>query len=724
MKKKLIATILMLAIVVGIAKTQTWDCVKLGIDGHGVTPITCIKYASESVAYVIINSYYIYKSVDYGKTWTNVLQTGSVMYDLSCLDVNNIIAVGDSTFVSNNGGTTWNRYTNLGIILKSVVWVATNQIRACGASSPVSKFYFISVNGSSWTNIAVSMTGIVACDKIGTIRGTNITYLYTSVSFSGIAIKFLPSGVVKTIPYIINGTTSVSFYDANHGFVSVYRTSVDAGSTYYTSDGGTTWTKCTVTTGGFVISNGTVTYVGSGWNDCVYKSTDGLNFTNIGTLNNIQNYNYVRVIDLSPSGNPIVGTDINMIATLINSQTITMSPLSAVTYGSADITITASASSGLPLTLTTSDNTIATIVSGKVHVLKAGTVNIIANQPGNGLWSAAPQVSQALTINKASITATADNKTRIYGDANPTFTISYSGFVNSDSKSNITEPTASCTATTSSVPASYAITLSGGTSLNYNIVSNIGILTVNKASIVVMAQNLVKTYGQSNPIYTVSYSGFKGTDNASLISILPILSCPATTLSPAGTYTITASSASDESYNFTYTSGTLTINKAIINVTVQDASRDYGQPNPSFTATYSGFKGTDNINAITVKPSFSCSVSLYSIAGSYDIVASGGMDENYSFTYVSGNLTINKVIDKPIGFSESNDDISVYPNPAIDFVTILRSSSEPIEVKVYDINGKILIAIVLNTDTLDVQSLISGVYFLSINNKMIKLIKQ
>src|SRR5204862_2995042 len=41
-------------------------------------------------------------------------------------------------------------------------------------------------------------------------------------------------------------------------------------------------------------------------------------------------------------------------------------------------------------------------------------------------------VAGTLTVTKASLTVTADNKTKTYGAANPPLTVSYAGFVNGD----------------------------------------------------------------------------------------------------------------------------------------------------------------------------------------------------------------------------------------------------------------------------------------------------
>ncbi|KYG79215.1 hypothetical protein AWW67_12600 [Roseivirga seohaensis] len=87
-------------------------------------------------------------------------------------------------------------------------------------------------------------------------------------------------------------------------------------------------------------------------------------------------------------------------------------------------------------------------------------------------------VSADLTIGKATLTATADDKSKAYGEENPELTISYSGFANGDTKADITEPTASTVANASSPIGTYDITLSGGTATNYNINLVNGQLTV------------------------------------------------------------------------------------------------------------------------------------------------------------------------------------------------------------------------------------------------------
>ncbi|MFZ4521261.1 MAG: beta strand repeat-containing protein, partial [Bacteroidales bacterium] len=85
-------------------------------------------------------------------------------------------------------------------------------------------------------------------------------------------------------------------------------------------------------------------------------------------------------------------------------QTITFDALAAKNYGDADFTLSATGGgSGNAVTFSSSDPTIASCDGtngATVSILKAGSCVIYADQAGNSTFTAATQVSQALTINK------------------------------------------------------------------------------------------------------------------------------------------------------------------------------------------------------------------------------------------------------------------------------------------------------------------------------------
>jgi hypothetical protein len=113
-----------------------------------------------------------------------------------------------------------------------------------------------------------------------------------------------------------------------------------------------------------------------------------------------------------------------------------------------------------------------------------------------------------------------------------------------------------------------------------------------------------------------------------------------------GSYSLTAvysgtSSGSPQFGTSTSSALTQTVNKKELTVTAQDKSITYGDPEPALTFTYSGFVNSENSNFIDTAPT--CGVAgAHTNASSYTITCSGGVDNNYSFKYVDGQLTVNE----------------------------------------------------------------------------------
>ncbi len=89
----------------------------------------------------------------------------------------------------------------------------------------------------------------------------------------------------------------------------------------------------------------------------------------------------------------------------------------------------------------------------------------------------------------------------------------------------------------------------------------------------------------------------------------------------------------------------LTISKATLMVTANDASMTYGGTVPAFTVSYSGFVNGDTLaSSVTGVPSLTTTAISTNAAGGYPITATQGSlaATNYAFSFVSGTLTINK----------------------------------------------------------------------------------
>jgi hypothetical protein len=77
--------------------------------------------------------------------------------------------------------------------------------------------------------------------------------------------------------------------------------------------------------------------------------------------------------------------------------------LATAKVGDASRTLIATSSSGLPVTLASSDSKVATITSGNtLNIVGAGTVTLTATQTGDGNYEAAMPVSVSLTVSASS----------------------------------------------------------------------------------------------------------------------------------------------------------------------------------------------------------------------------------------------------------------------------------------------------------------------------------
>ncbi len=92
-------------------------------------------------------------------------------------------------------------------------------------------------------------------------------------------------------------------------------------------------------------------------------------------------------------------------------QVITFPAISAKNVNAVDFDPGATTSSGLPITYTSSDTNVATIISGKIHIVGAGITTITATQVGNGNVAAATPVAVQLQVNKLTQTINFPNIT-------------------------------------------------------------------------------------------------------------------------------------------------------------------------------------------------------------------------------------------------------------------------------------------------------------------------
>jgi len=102
-------------------------------------------------------------------------------------------------------------------------------------------------------------------------------------------------------------------------------------------------------------------------------------------------------------GNPFAGVADQRFTT-IKTQTITFDALASKIYGDAAYTLSGTSNSGLTVSYASSDLDVATVSGNQVTIVGTGKTTITASQSGNGIYLAATDVSQDLTVAPKTLT--------------------------------------------------------------------------------------------------------------------------------------------------------------------------------------------------------------------------------------------------------------------------------------------------------------------------------
>jgi len=267
-----------------------------------------------------------------------------------------------------------------------------------------------------------------------------------------------------------------------------------------------------------------------------------------------------------------------IVASSKQNQTITFPAISSKVLGDADFNPGATASSGLPVSYSSSNTAVATIVSGNIHIVGAGTSTITASQAGNSTYNAAPDVTQTLTVTplpkQNQIITFAALPVKVFGDADfsPGATAS-SGLSISYSSSN----SAVATIVNGNIhilgAGTSTITASQTGDATYNAAPNVTqTLIVNKASQTITFNSLLlKVFGDADfSAGATANSGLIVTYSSSNASVATIVGGNIHIVG-IGTTVITASQTGNTNYNgATDVTQSLTVNKA--NQTISFAS--------------------------------------------------------------------------------------------------------------------------------------------------------
>jgi hypothetical protein len=315
------------------------------------------------------------------------------------------------------------------------------------------------------------------------------------------------------------------------------------------------------------------------------------------------------------------------------SQTITFTnnAPSTAAYNSM-FTVAATASGGSTVAFTNSGSCSN---SGANYTMTSGTgiCSVIANQPGNSNYSAAPQVIETVNATPAAqtITFTQPISPVTYGVSPITLSATAS--------SGLTVAfTIDASSTASGTINGNTLTVKGAGTLviDANQAGNADYkaaplvqrsIVVSKAGLTVTANNVSRAYGFANPTLTASYTGFVNGDTpATALTGSPSLTTTAVASSLPASYPITVSQGTltAANYTFTFVNGTLTVTFT-------------GSVPASGTACNGAYTGTFQGN-LSVVSGQSCV--LVGGGASGNITETGGNLVLSSAT-VGGNVTVN-----------------------------------------------------------------------------------
>jgi hypothetical protein len=388
-------------------------------------------------------------------------------------------------------------------------------------------------------------------------------------------------------------------------------------------------------------------------------------------------------------------------------QTILFNALPSKVFGDAAFTLTATASSGLPISYSSSDATIASVSGTTVTILKTGTVDITASQSGSANFNAATNVSQQLNINKANQTITFNAlPEKTFGAAafNLTATAS-SGLPINYSSSDAT--IASLSGNTVTILKAGTVNITAGQSGdgNFNAANSVvQQLTIDKANQTIAFPLILvdKTLGDAPFTFTLptSTSGLTvtTTPNARVT-----INGNQITLVSAGKARITASQAGNSNYN----AATSVVREFCVS-----------PAKPSITVTLASGIATLTSNA--------SSGNQWYLNGA---IVSGATNSTYTAT-TAGTYKVQVTIDNCVSdFSTDtpviitgdlptgNASIGIYPNPTTGSLYITGLEAETKECIIIDLLGRSMqmgLEKVGDQHRLTTDGMIEGVYTLRV----------
>ncbi|HRI78393.1 MAG TPA: T9SS type A sorting domain-containing protein [Cyclobacteriaceae bacterium] len=514
----------------------------------------------------------------------------------------------------------------------------------------------------------------------------DLPFQLTGTSTSGLQLSYTSSDpsvatIVGNIVTIVGvGSTAITASQAGNG---IFNPAVDVPQTLLVSKGNQLITfnpfpikavnDPPIVAPATVNSGLAITYVSS--NPAVATvSGQTITITGIGTTD----------ITASQPGNSNYNAAVDVTQTLQvdkANQVITFNPLASKAFGDPPFNLTATSSSGLPVSYISTDLTVATVSGSTVTIVGGGVTTFIASQAGNAIFNPASTVTQTMTVTKVNQTITFNPlATKTVADVPFDLTATASsGLVVSYASSNPAVATVSGKTVTITGSGVTTITASQSGSTIYNPASDVTQnLTVTKANQTINFPAVAaRTLGDAPFTLTATASSNLTVVFSTASDKISIAGNQATILK-SGSLTVKADQSGNANYNAApQQSQTFCINPPKPVVTTSGSA-------PNFTLTSNADTGNQwYLGGIPVTSGTGKTL-VPIINGSYSVTVTvegcASLFSDAVAIIVTGDLNFQK-----------HNAVQVYPNPAKEEVIVSLEEfdqSTPVHVILYDFQGR------------------------------------
>ena len=597
---------------IGDTVTATWNNTAGGDNNSGITGVTVdFSQFGGGAAVAASNS---------SNTWTATYTITSGAIDTTNATVDNIAPAVSSIVVSgspSSGDTSMAFTVNFS---ESVANISTDDFTLVGTGSASGSI--ASVSAASGSSVNVNITGISGTGtlKINLNGGTNIVD-----GVGNVAPAFTSGGMHTVNVLTAPGAPTIGTATAGDAQASVTFSAP-------ASNGGSAITSYTATAspgGAFGSCAGPAACTA-----VVTGLTNGTSYTFTVTATNA------------------VGTSVSSAAsnavTPKGNQTITFGNPGAQNFGTTP-TLSATSTSGLPVTFTSSTGGVCTITAGgALTFVTPGSCTIDADQAGNGAWNAAPTLSRSFAVNAVVPgaptigTATAGDTQASVGFTAPASTggASITGYTATANPGGATGTAAAAPITVTGLTngVSYTFTVTATNSAGTGAASAASNSVIPKAAqVITFANPGAQNYGTTPTLSATSDSGLPVTFTSSTTGVCTITSAGMLTFLSAGTCTINADQAGNASYlPATQVSRSFTVNAIVPGApTIGTAIAGDTQASVAFTAPTDIGGSSITGYTVTVSPP-----DVAPVAGASSPIVVTGLTNGqaYTFTVTADNV--------------------------------------------------------------------------------------